>query len=77
MHGSAPDIAGEDKANPIAAALTGAMMMTYLGENDIAQAIQESVQEVIAAGEVTSDLGGALGTKAAGEALTQRVLGKL
>ena len=77
VHGSAPDIAGQDKANPIAAALTGAMMMTYLGEKEIAQAIQESVQEVIASGEVTSDLGGSLGTKAAGEALTQRVLGKL
>ena len=77
VHGSAPDIAGQGKANPLAALVTGAMMMTYLGENTIAQAIEESVKEVIESGEVTHDLGGTLNTAQAGEAVQRRVLAKL
>ena len=77
VHGSAPDIAGQGKANPLAALVTGAMMMTYLEENDIARAIETSVQEVIEAQEVTADLGGELNTHQAAQAVQKRVLAKL
>ncbi len=77
VHGSAPDIAGQGKANPLAALVTGAMMMTYLGENVIARAIEESVKEVIKSGEVTADLGGSLNTAQAASAVEKRVLAKL
>ena len=72
-----PTSQGRAKANPLAALVTGAMMMTYLGENTIAQAIEESVKEVIESGEVTHDLGGTLNTAQAGEAVQRRVLAKL
>jgi 3-isopropylmalate dehydrogenase len=77
VHGSAPDIAGQGKANPLAALVTGAMMMTYLEQNEIAQAIETSVQEVIQAKEVTADLGGELNTLQAAKAVLDRVLAKL
>jgi isocitrate dehydrogenase (NAD+) len=57
VHGSAPDIAGQDKANPIATILTGALMLRHLGETDAAQRIEAAVAAVVAEGEVvTPDL---------------------
>ena len=57
VHGSAPDIAGQDKANPIAAILTGALMLRHLGEIDAAARVENAVNKVIAEGAVvTPDL---------------------
>jgi isocitrate dehydrogenase (NAD+) len=57
VHGSAPDIAGQDKANPIATILTGALMLRHLGEQDAALRVEAAVAAVIAEGEVvTADL---------------------
>jgi isocitrate dehydrogenase (NAD+) len=57
VHGSAPDIAGQDKANPIATILTGALMLRHLGEQDAALRVEAAVAAVIAKGEVvTADL---------------------
>ncbi len=57
VHGSAPDIAGQDLANPVAAILTGALMLGHLGERDAAARVEAAVAEVLAAGEVvTPDL---------------------
>jgi len=57
VHGSAPDIAGQDKANPIAAILTGALMLRHLGETDAATRVETAVAEVVAEGAVvTPDL---------------------
>lgn len=59
VHGSAPDIAGRDLANPIAVTLSAAMMLAHLGEDEAAHRIQHAVEKVLAAGEVmTGDLGG-------------------
>ena len=59
VHGSAPDIAGRNIANPIAAILSGAMMLDHLGCSAAARAIEAAVEKVLAAGEVrTPDLGG-------------------
>jgi 3-isopropylmalate dehydrogenase len=73
VHGSAPPIAGKDIANPFAAALTVGMMLSYLGIPAVEDVIENAVRGCIAANECTRDVGGSLGTKAAAEALRQRV----
>ena len=76
VHGSAPDIAGKDLANPIAAILSVAMMMRYTFDlEDIAQEIESAVDSVLSEGYRTSDLeleGKLLSTKEMGnEILTK------
>jgi isocitrate dehydrogenase (NAD+) len=57
VHGSAPDIAGLDQANPCAAILTGALMLRHLGEVETAARIESAVNEVLSEGQViTADL---------------------
>jgi 3-isopropylmalate dehydrogenase len=73
IHGSAPKYTGQDIANPAGAILTAAMMLEYLGHHEEAVTIERAVGEAIAAGETTKDLGGRLGTKAAGEAILERL----
>ena len=59
VHGSAPDIAGQNKANPIAMILSAVMMLRYLGENNAADKIDESILKVLTdANALTGDLGG-------------------
>lgn len=62
VHGSAPDIAGKGIANPTATMLTAAMMLDHLGESAIAKKIDRVIDEVLANGPVTADLGGAADT---------------
>lgn len=58
-HGSAPDIAGQGKANPTAAILSAVMMLRHIKEFDAADKIEKAVQKVLADGKcVTADLGG-------------------
>jgi 3-isopropylmalate dehydrogenase len=60
IHGSAPDIAGQNKANPIATILSAAMMLRYSFEmEDEAQAIEQAVEKTLQAGIATADLVGA------------------
>ena len=57
VHGSAPDIAGGDKANPLAAILSAAMLLeTSLGCSEGAAAVRDAVSAVLAAGHRTGDL---------------------
>lgn len=63
VHGSAPDIAGQGRANPLGAILTGALMLSHLGLGDQAGRIERAVSRVTAQGTVlTADLGGSAGT---------------
>ncbi len=73
VHGSAPDIAGRGIANPIAAILTGALLLDHLGCPAGGGAIRRAVEETIAAGEGTRDIGGTLSTMACGEAVRNRL----
>jgi 3-isopropylmalate dehydrogenase len=73
IHGSAPKYAGKDVANPIGAILTAAMMLEYLGFAPAARKIETAVEKAINDGETTKDLGGKLGTKAAGVAILNRL----
>ena len=56
IHGSAPDIAGQDKANPFATMLSVAMMMRTWGEDEIASEIENAVKKTLASGLRTSDI---------------------
>ncbi|WP_439477913.1 3-isopropylmalate dehydrogenase [Brevundimonas sp.] len=70
IHGSAPDIAGQDKANPVGTILSAALMLRHsLGLEDEAASIEAAVAAVLSAGAVTQDLGGSLGTRAAAAAV--------
>ena len=63
-HGSAPDLAGQDVANPAATILSAAMMLTYLGLADESRRLTTATVETIASGVRTRDLGGSAGTTA-------------
>lgn len=76
VHGSAPDIAGEDKANPLATILSAAMALRYsLNASEAADAIERTVASVLAQGLITADLAAddpkatPLGTRAMGDAV--------
>jgi tartrate dehydrogenase/decarboxylase / D-malate dehydrogenase len=59
VHGSAPDIVGQGKANPLATFFSAAMMLEHLGAVDAAQALDETVRSLLRLGKVrTPDLGG-------------------
>ncbi len=73
VHGSAPDIAGQGKANPSAAILCGAMLLRHLGEEAAALRVEKALEAALAAGEVTGDLGGSLNTTAATGAVIARL----
>ena len=73
VHGSAPDIAGTGKANPMAAVMSGAMMLDHLGHRGAAATIKKAVKEQIAAGDMTIDLGGNLSCAEVGDRLLDRV----
>ncbi|MEO8247266.1 MAG: isocitrate/isopropylmalate dehydrogenase family protein [Chloroflexota bacterium] len=76
VHGSAPKYAGQDKANPTALILSGALMLRHLGETDAADRVERAVRGIIAEGRTTTyDLGGTAGTRAFGEAVAARVAG--
>src|ERR1035437_10716108 len=73
VHGSAPPIAGKNIANPFGAILTVAMMLAHLGMAGEAQKIEAAVLEAVRQKKATADIGGTLGTREAGEWVTQRV----
>ncbi len=74
VHGSAPDIAGQGRANPIAMILSGAMMLRHVGEMHAASAVERAVDTVLAEGSVrTGDLGGTSTTMEMGEAIAHAV----
>lgn len=74
IHGSAPDIAGKDLANPVGTILSAAMLLRHgLGLEDEAGSIEAAVAAVLAAGATTADLGGELGTRAAAEAIMDAI----
>ncbi len=75
-HGSAPDIAGRDVANPISLILSMALLLSWHGERtgakrfeEAARAIEDAVAAAMREGRVTRDVGGSLGTAATGQAI--------
>jgi isocitrate dehydrogenase (NAD+) len=74
VHGSAPDIAGQGVANPIAMILSGAMLLRHLGERAAADRVAAAVDAVLVEGRVrTRDLGGNASTGQMAEAVAEAV----
>jgi 3-isopropylmalate dehydrogenase len=70
IHGSAPDIAGQGKANPLATILSAAMMLRYsLGQAEAADRIEVAVAKALAGGARSPDLGGTMTTAQMGDAV--------
>lgn len=67
VHGSAPDLAGTDRANPLAAILTAALLLRHIGHARAAAAVERAVKSAVLHGHTTPDLGGELGTRAVGD----------
>jgi 3-isopropylmalate dehydrogenase len=74
IHGSAPDMAGQDKANPMAAILSVAMLLRHsLGLEREAMRVEAAVAKTLADGVRGGDLGGSVGTRAIGDAVLERL----
>jgi isocitrate dehydrogenase (NAD+) len=74
VHGSAPKYAGQNKANPTALILSGALMLRHLGYAEVGERVERAVRDVIAEGRtVTSDLGGNAGTSQFADAVIERL----
>lgn len=70
VHGSAPDIAGQDKANPTALLQSAVLMLHHIEEHETAGKVQKAIEAVYAEGRsLTRDIGGSVGTKAFAEAV--------
>jgi isocitrate dehydrogenase (NAD+) len=74
VHGSAPDIAGKNLANPIALILSGALMLDHIGEKEAAERVRRAVRAVLLeARKLTRDLGGTAGTTEIAEAIAGKL----
>ncbi|MCW9707624.1 isocitrate/isopropylmalate dehydrogenase family protein [Fodinibius salsisoli] len=74
VHGSAPDIAGQNKANPIAFLLSSLMLLEYIGEQEVADTIRQAIYETLADKSVcTPDIGGSGSTTTFTEAVCERL----
>jgi tartrate dehydrogenase/decarboxylase / D-malate dehydrogenase len=70
VHGSAPDIAGQGRANPLGAIWSGAMLLRHLGDGDAAARVERAIEAVCEDGRVlTGDLGGTASTREVGDAV--------
>ena len=74
IHGSAPDIAGQGIANPIASIWSAQLLLDHLGEQEAAATLMRAIEEVLAAGLVrTPDLGGTATSRQLGEAIRRHL----
>lgn len=73
VHGSAPKYAGKDSANPFGAILTAGLMLEHTGLVGAGRAVEAAVVACLEAKECTKDVGGDLGTAAAGDAVAARI----
>jgi len=73
VHGSAPPLAGKNVANPIGAILSAAMMLRHLGFVQEASRMEGAVADAVLERQTTQDVGGALGTKEAGDWIVSRI----
>jgi isocitrate dehydrogenase (NAD+) len=76
VHGSAPTIAGQDIANPLAVIMSGVMMLNHLGETAVAAKVKKAYDGILADGDksqLTRDLGGIASTTSFTQALIRRL----
>jgi isocitrate dehydrogenase (NAD+) len=75
VHGTAPDIAGKDRANPTALLLSAILMLRHMDLTDLADRTEKALIGTFEAGIKTSDIGGTAGTKAFAAAVADRARG--
>jgi 3-isopropylmalate dehydrogenase len=73
VHGSAPPLAGKNIANPMGAILSAALMLDYLGLRPEALAVEAAVQQAVASGQGTQEIGGSLGTRETGDVIAKGI----
>jgi isocitrate dehydrogenase (NAD+) len=74
VHGTAPDIAGKNLANPVALLMSAIMMLRHIGETERAGAVMRTMVAVLAAGKVrTRDLGGSSTTTEFADAICHHI----
>jgi len=73
VHGSAPDIAGQNRANPLGAVRCVALMLDHFGHAAAGERVERAVAAAIAQGRTTADMGGSFSTSAVGEWLAEHV----
>ena len=73
VHGSAPPLAGKNVANPIGAILSAAMMLETNGAIEESKAIERAVEDAVASGQLTADVGGSLGTREVGDWVAKQI----
>ncbi|MFQ5816768.1 MAG: 3-isopropylmalate dehydrogenase [Terriglobia bacterium] len=76
VHGSAPKYAGQNRANPLGAVLTAAMLLEHLGLTAEAGWVEQAVRAAIQQNQTTVDLGGSLGTRQVGDWLANYISAK-
>jgi tartrate dehydrogenase/decarboxylase / D-malate dehydrogenase len=74
VHGSAPDIAGREVANPIGQIWTAKMLLDALDLGDLPDVVLDAIEDTLAAGIKTPDLGGKATTTEVGDAIVERIL---
>jgi isocitrate dehydrogenase (NAD+) len=73
VHGTAPDIAGRDKANPTALLMSAILMLRYLEQGELANRVEAALLATLKAGIKTPDIGGSAGTKEFTKAIAARL----
>jgi 3-isopropylmalate dehydrogenase len=74
VHGSAPPLAGKNVANPVGAILSAAMMLDYAGLKQEAASIERAVEQAVRSRNVTTDIGGNLGTRETGDFIANAIV---
>jgi tartrate dehydrogenase/decarboxylase/D-malate dehydrogenase len=73
VHGSAPDIYGQNIANPIGQIWSGALMLDHLDHSDAADAVVRAIEKVLGEGPRTPDIGGQASTQDLGKAVAEAI----
>ncbi len=73
VHGTAPDIAGKGIVNPTAALLSSSYLLKFLGEPEMGKELESAVEETLASGETTPDLGGDLSTMEMADSVLEKL----
>jgi len=73
VHGSAPDIIGKGIANPLGQIWTGKMMLDHFGEQELGSKLLNIIEEVVADGYKTPDIGGSSTTKEVSSEIIKRI----
>ena len=73
VHGSAPDIAGQNKANPTAMLMSALEMLNFIGEQEVSTRIKKALFDALSNNIKTADIGGSFGCKEFADAIIEKL----